>query len=194
MTQSQIQSPQKSSVDNFSDRVNLEEGDETFESNECEKVMKYAAKHRENLETKKNLEKITQQIHSALWSFPTQDTIYEGICGCNVPVQYNYNCRIATFNQSLFENLSEKFLELHEFNANSVFMSLYQQTYSELQLSRYIHAKIATLRSIVIFFSYLLQFFFLLRIIIIIKKKFFLMHFHFINKFKNRKIYQRNSI
>ena len=106
--------------------------------------------HKDALQYKVSLEKISQQSHSSLWTFPTHEKTIEGFCGCNALVTYVYNIRVATFNQSLFEELTQKFFELHEHNINEVFMTLYEQTVSELQLSRLVHSQVSVLLCMVI--------------------------------------------
>ena len=114
-----------------------------------ENLLLSAKEHRNALDHKKTLDKKTQSGHASLWTFPTQERSLEGYCGCNVPAVYTYTFRVATFNQSLFDRLKEDFLELHEHNTGEVFMTLFEQTVSELQLSRLIHAQIPRLSSMV---------------------------------------------
>jgi len=98
-----------------------------------------------------SLEKQSQEYHSNLWTFPIHEKSIEGFCGCNSMVTYVYSMRIATFNQALFDRLFQQFLDIHEHNVNDVFMTLFEQTVSELQLSRLVHSEVLKLQHMVIF-------------------------------------------
>lgn len=111
-----------------------------------------ARRHKEALEYKKTLERQTQQGHSSLWSFPVNEKTLEGICGCNAVAYYSYRFTVATFNQTLYENLINEFFKLHEHNINAVFMSLFEQTVAELLLSRFIHSQVPKVKSMVCYF------------------------------------------
>lgn len=108
----------------------------------CQEVVQEASRHRFALEQKRIIEQQSQTWHSSLWTFPVHQQQIQGTCGCAAPVTYKFQFRVATFNNSLFEQLSAKFLELHNYNISGVFMSLYDQTFAEMQLSRTVHAKI----------------------------------------------------
>ena len=117
--------------------------------NQNNTLLSSARRNREALQRKVALEKQSQQTHSSLWTFPTEEKFIEGICGCNAVVVYHYSFRVATFNQRLYETLFEQFLEIHDHNIKEVFMTLYEQTVSELQLSRLVHSQVPLLSQLV---------------------------------------------
>lgn len=114
-----------------------------------ERLLFSAKLHRNALEQKRGMDNRTQQGHTSLWTFPQKRVTLEGFCGCNAVASYSYSFPIATFNQSSYERLKSDFEELHDYNVNEVFMSLYEQTVGELQLSRLIHDEIPRISSMV---------------------------------------------
>ena len=136
--------------------------------------------HQCALETKRNLEGETQKIHSTLWNFIAQTKTIESFCGCMNPVSYPYNFRTAVFNEAQYSFLRKKFYDLHQYNISPVFMSLYRQTFSELQLCYFVHFTIShvipsLVRFLLIFFIIYILFYFVI-VTIFVFTDFFLLN------------------
>lgn len=93
--------------------------------------------HKNALLQKQQLERKTQQGHGALWTFPNINKHIEGICGCNKTVNYDYTFKVAQLDLQIFKSLESDFEKLHEWNKNEVFMSLFEQHYSEYSIILY---------------------------------------------------------
>jgi len=124
-----------------------EEHDGALAGSQLRSVLSSSCSHRTALEQKLSIEKEVQALHASLWVFQDQPRVLEGLCACQMRVNYQYIIKIATFHEALFQQLKSKFEYLHQYNVRSVFLSLYEQTFYEMQLSRQVHSKIQELVS-----------------------------------------------
>lgn len=114
-----------------------------------EEFVSCACNHKKILHEKLQLEKKTQHGHSLLWTYPDHQKTLEGICGCRNSVRYEFTFQVAQFDVRIAQSLKDDFENLHAWNVDNVFMSLYHQTHSELNFSNFVSNQAEILRSTV---------------------------------------------
>lgn len=117
-----------------------------------------STRHAKTIGSKQEQERLSQQSYASLWTFVTDQRTLSGVCGDQNPVVYmyviletyfhpqSYSVKIAKFNEELFRALLTKFDQLHNFNTGPVFLSLFDQTLAELQLTHTIQALLRKLK------------------------------------------------
>jgi hypothetical protein len=102
--------------------------------NECKSLTLRSSFHNECLGKKLAFEKETREIHFSLWSFVPYSRRVDSICGCGNKVSFPNEYQVAEIDNARLQLLMQKFDNLHNFNVDRVFMSLYRQTFTEFQL------------------------------------------------------------
>eukprot|EP01125_Pyxidicula_operculata_P007844 TRINITY_DN2653_c0_g6_i1.p1 TRINITY_DN2653_c0_g6~~TRINITY_DN2653_c0_g6_i1.p1 ORF type:complete len:2577 (+),score=595.36 TRINITY_DN2653_c0_g6_i1:21-7751(+) len=105
-------------------------------------LAKSSATHFQSLKTKQENEQQAQLLHQSFWTFPLMERRIRGhnLDGESAIKVIQY--KIATLNQTSVSALHDKFSYIHALLFGLVWQSLYEQTFFELELSRYVHDEV----------------------------------------------------
>ena len=127
------------------------ESNENFDLEYMKKLLETlchsSEKHNWQMIEKKNGEEKIQKFYNLLWIKQESSNSYNGVCGCKNKVTFEQKTNMIKIDEKIYNQLQTLFKDMNQKNLKSYFLTLYQQTISEINLRRYIFSRLNILKT-----------------------------------------------